>query len=112
MVEDGAQAVEACRTQTFDAILMDIQMPIMDGIEATRQIRKLEDQTAAQRTPIIALSANAFSHQITRYLAAGMDAHVAKPIELPALQAALETVLSNQPQADAPREMKGATSEA
>ncbi len=93
-VENGAQAVETWRTQTFDAILMDVQMPVMDGVQATREIRTLERQEGRARTPIIALSANAFTHQIDEYLAAGMDGHVAKPIELPALQAALEAALA------------------
>jgi CheY-like chemotaxis protein/nitrogen-specific signal transduction histidine kinase len=99
MVEDGAQAVEAWRAETFDAILMDMQMPIMDGVQATREIRMLELQEGRLRTPIIALSANAFTHQINECLAVGMDAHVAKPIELPALQAALDAVLGQHPPA-------------
>ncbi|WP_158914451.1 ATP-binding protein [Caulobacter sp. S45] len=96
VVEDGAQAVEAWRTQQFDAILMDVQMPVMDGVQATREIRAVELQEGRPRTPIIALSANAFTHQINEYLAAGMDVHVAKPIELPALQSALEAIFQEQ----------------
>ena len=91
LVGDGAQAVETWRRQEFDVILMDVQMPVMDGIEATRAIRAAELAGHRRRTPIIALSANAFVHQIDEYLAAGMDAHVSKPIDLAALQAALET---------------------
>ena len=93
LVGDGAQAVAAWREGTFDAILMDVQMPVMDGVQATRQIRMEEARLRRPRIPIIALSANAFSHQVSEYLEAGMDTHVAKPIELPALQAALEYVL-------------------
>ena len=95
LVNDGAQAVEAWSGQRFDAILMDIQMPVMDGVQATRAIRAAEAATGRARTPIIALSANAFHHQISEYLSAGMDTHVAKPIELSALQAALDYALSD-----------------
>ncbi len=94
LVEDGAQAVAAWREQAFDAILMDVQMPVMDGVQATRAIRAEEAASGRPRTPIVALSANAFHHQISEYVAAGMDTHVAKPIELSALQAALDYVLA------------------
>jgi signal transduction histidine kinase/CheY-like chemotaxis protein len=93
MVENGRQAVVAWEAASFDAILMDIQMPVMDGIAATRAIRAAEISLGRPRTPIIALSANALTHQVNEYLDAGMDAHVAKPIELAKLQATLEAVL-------------------
>jgi CheY-like chemotaxis protein len=66
-------------------ILMDIQMPVMDGLTATATIRGRELETGRARTPIVALTANAMSHQVEQYLAAGMDSHVAKPIEAAAL---------------------------
>jgi CheY-like chemotaxis protein len=94
LVEDGAQAVEAWRGQDFDAILMDVQMPVMDGVQATWAIRAEEAASGRRRTPIVALSANAFHHQISDYLSAGMDTHVAKPIDLSTLQAALDYVLA------------------
>ena len=94
LVGDGAQAVAAWRHQSFDAILMDVQMPVMDGVQATRAIRAEEAASGRPRTAIVALSANAFHHQVSEYLAAGMDSHVAKPIELSALQAALDDVLA------------------
>jgi signal transduction histidine kinase/ActR/RegA family two-component response regulator len=100
LVSDGARAVEAWRAQDFDAILMDVQMPVMDGVQATRAIRAAEAASGRARIPIIALSANAFQHQVHEYLAAGMDAHVPKPIELNALQAALELVLEEAGPAD------------
>jgi len=93
MVGDGREAVVAWEASPFDAILMDIQMPVMDGIAATRAIRAAEVALGRPRTPIIALSANALTHQVNEYLDAGMDAHVAKPIELAKLQATLEAVL-------------------
>ena len=92
--------MEAWRGQDFDAILMDVQMPVMDGVQATRAIRAAEAAGGRARIPIIALSANAFQHQVHEYLAAGMDAHVPKPIELNALQAALERVLEEAGPAD------------
>jgi signal transduction histidine kinase/CheY-like chemotaxis protein len=85
VVGDGAQAVAAWETGDWDLILMDIQMPVLDGVGAARRIRDLE--RASGRTPatIVALSANAMSHQIAEYYAAGMDDHLAKPIEIPEL---------------------------
>ncbi len=80
LVEDGAEAVEAWRNGEWDLILMDVQMPVMDGPTATRRIRTLEAEMHRPRTPIIALTANIMSHQVTQYLDAGMDAHLAKPI--------------------------------
>ena len=76
MVEDGALAVEAWENGDWDVILMDVQMPNMDGVEATRAIRAREAASGRLRTPIIGLTANTMSHQIVEYQAAGMDAHV------------------------------------
>ena len=92
LVGDGLQAVDAWKSTEFDLILMDIQMPVMDGVAATRLIREAEAQGARRRIPIVALSANAMTHQVAEYLAAGMDLHVAKPIELSKLHAALREV--------------------
>jgi CheY-like chemotaxis protein len=94
VVENGLEAVQAWRSGHFDVILMDIQMPEMDGAAATRAIRSAERAEGRPRTPILALSANAMTHQVSEYLAAGMDAHLAKPIEIPKLQAALEAALT------------------
>ncbi len=94
MVEDGAQAVEAFRTGAFHLVLMDIQMPVMNGVEATHAIRAIERVEHRTPTPILALSANAMRHQVEEYLAAGMDDHVAKPIQMPAFYAAIERALS------------------
>jgi PAS domain S-box-containing protein len=81
--EDGLAALEAARRGGYDLILMDIQMPRMDGIEATRAIRALPGEPA--RVPIIGLTANVMVHQRAQYLAAGMDGVVAKPIAPAAL---------------------------
>ena len=95
IVPDGQKAVEAWAAGDYDLILMDIQMPVMDGITATREIRAAEARTGQRRTPIIALSANAMVHQVKEYLNAGMDMHVAKPIQLAKLHDALERVLND-----------------
>ncbi|CAO3433703.1 response regulator [Azospirillum endophyticum] len=78
-VEDGAQAVEAVKCEIFDAILMDLNMPVMDGLEATRLIRAMPGP--AGRVAIIALTANTFPDDIARCYEAGMDCHVPKPID-------------------------------
>ncbi|MGZ8362838.1 MAG: ATP-binding protein [Caulobacteraceae bacterium] len=101
LVGDGQAAVEAWLNEDFDVVLMDIQMPVMDGIAATRAIRAAEAETGRARTPIVALSANAMTHQVKEYLAAGMDRHVAKPIEIAKLHGALVAVL-NEPAAEQP----------
>jgi PAS domain S-box-containing protein len=93
LVPDGAEAVEAFRAGHFDVILMDIQMPVMNGVEATLAIRALEAAEGRRRTPILSLSANAMTHQVEDYAAAGMDGSVAKPIEVEKLYAALDQVL-------------------
>ncbi|QUD86617.1 ATP-binding protein [Phenylobacterium montanum] len=97
MVENGQLAVEAWRQHSFDLILMDIQMPVMDGIAATQAIRAEELAAGRPRTPIIAVSANALPHHAKTYLENGMDAHVGKPIELAKLQEAIERVAPAAP---------------
>ena len=86
---DGAEAVEAVRRGGYDVILMDMQMPVMDGLTATRRIRALADPIAA-RTPIIAMTANVLPEQVARCLEAGMDDHLGKPINLPRMLQTLE----------------------
>jgi signal transduction histidine kinase/ActR/RegA family two-component response regulator len=82
IVANGAEAVEAFATGAFDLILMDVQMPVMDGPAATRAIRAREAASGAAPTRIVALTANAMSHQVESYRAAGMDGFLAKPIEV------------------------------
>jgi signal transduction histidine kinase/AmiR/NasT family two-component response regulator len=91
---DGSAAVEAWRSGGFDLILMDIQMPVMDGVEATQIIRAEELRQGLARTPILALTANAMTYQVEQYLRAGMDGHVSKPIELQRLYTAIEEALA------------------
>jgi CheY-like chemotaxis protein len=101
IVGDGRAAVEAWRGGDYDLILMDIQMPIMDGIAAAKAIRAVEQDEQRVRTPILALTANAMVHQIEEYMAAGMDGHVAKPIEISKLYDALNRALAAPVEAEA-----------
>ena len=78
--KEAADIYESCESGTFDVILMDIMMPVMNGLEAARCIRASEKEDA-QSIPIIALSANAFDDDIAQSLAAGMNMHLAKPLE-------------------------------
>ncbi len=101
IVGDGAQAVAAWEAGDFDLILMDIQMPGMDGPAATRAIREREAAAGKRRTPIIALTANVMRHQVDDYAAAGMDAFVAKPIAITELFAAIAECVGGH-EAEAP----------
>jgi len=90
LVENGKHAVEAAATGAFDMVLMDINMPVMDGIEATQEIRALSGPMSA--LPIIAVTANAMKGDRDRYLAAGMNGYIAKPINMVKL---LEVIAEN-----------------
>jgi PAS domain S-box-containing protein len=94
LVGDGAMAVAAFRSQPWDIILMDVQMPFIDGCEATRMIREIERANGRARTPVIALTANAMEHQRLAYIAAGMDTLVAKPLQITELLTAINQLLS------------------
>ncbi|MDP3854090.1 ATP-binding protein [Phenylobacterium sp.] len=94
-VDDGQAAVEASAAEAWDVILMDVQMPVMDGPTATRLIRQRELEQGLRRTPIIALTANAMAHHQVEYLAAGMDVLVPKPLELDRLLSAIQTALDD-----------------
>jgi len=98
---DGREAVDAFRTRPFDLILMDVQMPVTDGIRATEEIRRMEAEEGRAGIPIIALSANVMAHQTAEYLAVGMNAVVGKPFEAEALYAAIAEQLAGG-EADAP----------
>ncbi|WP_428153156.1 ATP-binding protein [Brevundimonas sp.] len=94
IVEDGLQAVKATQARAWDLILMDVQMPNMDGPTATQTIRQREADIGLARTPIIALTANAMVEQVETYLAAGMDAVVSKPIDLKVLLTTISDVMA------------------
>ncbi|HEV2558729.1 MAG TPA: ATP-binding protein [Microvirga sp.] len=91
VVPDGAQAVAAVQERAYDLVLMDVQMPVMDGITATREIRALEHP--ARGLPIIAMTANVLPQQITAYKEAGMTDHVGKPFKRQDLYAAVERAM-------------------
>jgi CheY-like chemotaxis protein len=87
--------VAAWDAEVWDVIVMDIQMPELDGIAATKIIRRAEDLSGRRRTPIIALSANVMAHQIAEYVEAGMDGHIAKPIDVRKLFSAIEQAVAD-----------------
>ena len=91
VVGNGAEALDAVHRGSFDVVLMDIQMPVMGGLEATRAIRQLET-SLGRRTPIVAMTAHALTGDRENCLAAGMDEYVPKPINLQSLASALEMV--------------------
>lgn len=97
VVGDGRQALEAWADGTWDLILMDVQMPGMDGVTAAGEIRRRELAEGRPRTPIIALTANVMSHQVEAYRAAGMEAVVAKPLEIAKLIDAIQQALEAAP---------------
>lgn len=93
-VENGREALEAFEASRFDLILMDMQMPMMDGFEATAAIRRLERERGADRIPIVALTAYAMKEEVERCLKAGCDFHVSKPIRKTTLYERLEEILA------------------
>ena len=101
LVGDGKAALEAWAREPWDLILMDVQMPVMDGLAAARAIRAAEAQSGRARTPIVALSGAAMAHQAAAYAAAGIDAHLVKPLEAADLYSALR--IATAPAAEAER---------
>jgi CheY-like chemotaxis protein len=91
-VTNGREALERLQSESFDCVLMDVQMPVMDGFEATAAIRERE-RAWGTHIPVIAMTAHAMSGDAERCLAAGMDGHVTKPIRPADLFAAIESVL-------------------
>ena len=100
VVNDGQQGVEAFTQGAFNIILMDMQMPVMDGVEATQRIRKLE--TDGARTPIVALTANAMMGTLERCLEAGMDDYLTKPLDISRLQDVLDRFMTGRTVLPAP----------
>jgi CheY-like chemotaxis protein len=95
LARNGGEAVEAVRSRDYGLILMDIQMPRLDGVSATRTIRELSDPVKAS-TPIIALTANAMKGDEEAYLAAGMNGYLSKPIDNQQLREALARWFTNR----------------
>src|SRR5262249_51850809 len=89
---NGQEAVDLVKSSRFDLILMDIQMPVMGGLEATRQIRALEKMTGRSNV-IIAMTAHAMAGDAEKYLGSGMDGYVSKPIRVPALREEMDRCL-------------------
>jgi two-component system sensor histidine kinase/response regulator len=95
-VSNGEEALQRWHAQRFDIIVMDVQMPVLDGLEATRRIRRIEaDEGRDARTPIIGLTANALKGDREQCLGAGMDDYIAKPMHNDELLAALARVLAH-----------------
>ena len=93
--DDGTVAVDKMKEKpadAYDLILMDVQMPVMNGYQATRTIRKLEDPVKAA-IPIVAMTANAFDEDRMLALEAGMNGHIAKPIDISVLMETLQEIL-------------------
>ncbi len=88
VVENGALAVQACARQKFDLVLMDVQMPVMDGLTATRAIRAA--RANGGRMPIVALTASVMTDELERCTVAGMDGLLTKPLELPRLREVMD----------------------
>jgi two-component system, sensor histidine kinase and response regulator len=95
VADDGMKALEALQRHTFDLILMDVQMPVMDGMEATAAIRRAEEAEGSH-IPIIAMTAHAMAGDRQRFLKAGMDGYVSKPIHARELVEAIDAVLAAQ----------------
>jgi signal transduction histidine kinase/CheY-like chemotaxis protein len=93
-VADGRQALDAFAAAPFDVVLMDLQMPVMDGLTAIGEIRAFEDRAHRARTPIVVVSASALPEHVEIARAAGADLHLAKPVQLHRLVAALDVALA------------------
>jgi signal transduction histidine kinase/CheY-like chemotaxis protein len=95
LANNGRQALDALKKQTFDLLLMDVQMPQMDGLQATAAIR-LEEAGSGRHLPIVALTANAMQGDREKYLLSGMDGYLAKPIRTPELDEVLEIYMDHR----------------
>lgn len=96
-VENGLQACDTALKNDFDLVLMDIQMPVMDGIQALKQLRAMQPNI-----PVIALTANNMKHEIDQYMEEGFNGHVPKPLDKDALISALDTFLKDVPPSSTP----------
>jgi len=96
VAEDGLEAIERMRERRYSLVLMDCQMPVMDGYDATRELRRLEEALCWPRTPVIALTANAVAGNESRCFGAGMDDFISKPFEIERLISVLKRYLTVQ----------------
>ncbi len=102
VAQDGREAVEAARKESFDLILMDIQMPVMDGFEATRRIRAMEGETGAPRTPVVAVTAHVLEEEKDRCFYMDMDGFVGKPIRREEFLDTVEGIVGVKPLDETP----------
>jgi len=93
LADNGRKAVEIVKTQSFDLILMDVQMPEMGGFEATAKIREIESQTSKGHTPIVAMTAHAIQGYREKCLEGGMDGYISKPIHAESLKQTIESFI-------------------
>lgn len=100
VAENGKLAVDAVKRESFDVVLMDVQMPVMDGLEATKEIRKWESgnnqQSSIQRVPIVAMTAYAVNGDKEKCLDAGMDGYISKPIKIKEIMPAIQSVIEKK----------------
>ncbi|HTK34497.1 MAG TPA: response regulator [Caulobacteraceae bacterium] len=99
-VADGLQALEQFKAQTFDVVLMDVQMPVMDGLTAIRAIRAFEVERGGRRTPVHVVTTNALPEHFRQSIAAGADGHITKPVAAPELLTAVMTAAEEVAEAD------------
>ena len=95
VAENGQQGVDAFSEGAFDVVLMDLQMPGMNGYDAMRHIRAIEAETGRARTPIIVVSAHMRSQEVAEAKLAGADHHLAKPIDIAALLATMDSLIAS-----------------
>jgi CheY-like chemotaxis protein len=94
VADDGAKALTAVQQERFDLVLMDVQMPVLGGLEATAAIRAAERASGGVRVPVVAMTANAMQGDRERCLEAGMDDYISKPIDMQQLRATIERVMT------------------
>ena len=104
-VDNGEKALQAFKANTFDLVLMDMQMPVMDGLSATRAIRTYEAENDLVRSPVIVLTANAAANHVVASLEAGADMHLAKPFTAAELLQAVASLVGAEPEGSDPLEV-------
>jgi CheY-like chemotaxis protein len=107
MASNGQEVLDQFKDRDWDIVLMDVQMPVMDGPTATRAIRQFERDQSRRPTPILALTANAMAHQLDDYRQAGCNGHVSKPIDASDLIAAMSRVLAEADEESRPEAVVG-----
>ena len=92
LAENGQEAVDAYERGAYDVVLMDLQMPVMDGYAATREIRAIEARLGRSRTPVVVVSAHTRPWEIEKAQGAGADYHIGKPLSVPTLLGTIDAV--------------------